>query len=99
MGHHVLLELICTFQCIREGLKIDRLLIFTKFSLKFLGLFSEKLFPSGIDRGVFRFMMLGMTLFLTMMCLYEPEVNHNALHLFAIPCVGYTVYKVSEKGL
>jgi len=53
----------------------------------------EKLFPSGIDRGVFRFMMLGMTLFLTMMCLYEPEVNHNALHLFAIPCVGYTVYK------
>ena len=34
-----------------------------------------------------------------MMCLYEPEVNHNALHLFAIPCVGYTVYKVSEKGL
>jgi len=51
--------------------------------------------PDGIDRKIFRILMLILTFILTIICLIQPEVNHNALHFFAIPCVLYTVIKVS----
>lgn len=67
--------------------------IMCSWSLFLPSKFIAKILPDGTDRKVFRGIMLVLTFVLTVICLIEPEVNHNALHLFAIPCVAYTIFK------
>ena len=49
-----------------------------------------------MKRNSFYRMMTALTVTFTVICFMNPEINHNALHFFAIPCVAIVIYAVSN---
>ena len=49
-----------------------------------------------MKRQSFYYLMTVLTVSFTVICFKNPELNHNALHFFAIPCVAIVVYAVSN---
>ena len=49
-----------------------------------------------MKRESFYRMMTVLTVTFTVICFMNPEINHNALHFFAIPCVAIVIYAVSN---
>ena len=57
----------------------------------------RKVIPDCVSRTQYRNGMGIATVILTGICFIYPELNHSALHLFALPCVGMTLSHVSKK--
>jgi len=51
----------------------------------------RKVVPDWVSRTQYRNGMGIATVILTGICFIYPELNHSALHLFALPCVGMTL--------
>ena len=49
-----------------------------------------------MKRKSFYRMMTALTVTFTVICFMNPEINHNALHFFAIPCVAIVIYAVNN---
>ncbi|CBY11749.1 unnamed protein product [Oikopleura dioica] len=51
--------------------------------------------PYPMKRQSFYYLMTILTVLFTIICFKNPELNHNALHFFAIPCVAIVIYASS----
>lgn len=58
----------------------------------------RKVILDWVSRTQYRNWMGIATVILTGICFIYPELNHSALHLFALPCVGMTLSHVSKKN-
>lgn len=81
----------------RKKLKMSIKVIMGSWAMFMPNHMLRKVVPDWVNRSQYRNGMGIATIILTGICFIYPELNHSALHLFALPCVGMTLSHVSKK--